>query len=176
MRIYGVTDESNDNTENTTALVANILSKVDKEFKQEELERAHRIGDPRDKKRQIIVRLKSPAIKRRILKNAKYLKNHPTLANVHLNEDLTKSRSKLAFECRKLVREKKISQTWTIEGKIHLKDNHGKLHSITNEMEFEKVLTSLNIAWPEYLQVNKFDTATAVPTFSQIVSGLNIIP
>ena len=41
---------------------------------------------------------------------------------IHMNEDLSGARLKLAFEARQLKRAGKITDTWVIDGKIKIKD------------------------------------------------------
>ena len=51
-------------------------------------------------------------------------------APVFVNDDLTNRRAKLAFDCRKLKKEKKIADTWTYNGKVAMKDLTGKISEV----------------------------------------------
>ena len=51
---------------------------------------------------------------------------------VYINDDLTSRRSKIAFDCRSLKKQKKISGTWTFDGKILIKDLNSKLSDINS--------------------------------------------
>ena len=50
---------------------------------------------------------------------------------IYLNEDLTKLRADLAKKARSLKTARKISDTWTIYGKILVKDNFNQVKVIT---------------------------------------------
>ena len=51
-------------------------------------------------------------------------------APVFVNDDLTNRRAKLAFDCRKLKKEKKIADNWTYNGKVVVKDLTGKISEV----------------------------------------------
>lgn len=149
IRVTGINETDPSQNEDTVTQVVNVLKKIDNEFQIHEVERAHRIGKPSNQySRQIIVRLKSPGIKHRILKTAKNLKDLPSYSHVRLNEDLTATRSKLAFICRKLVKSRDIKQTWTIDGKIFIKDRTDAIHRANSETEFNDMMNKLNITVP----------------------------
>jgi hypothetical protein len=68
--------------ENTTTIVTDIVKSIDKDYQDGDVIRSHRVGNPNRSDRnghklgprQIIVRVKDPLIKRRILKCTKLLK------------------------------------------------------------------------------------------------------
>ena len=153
MRLSGLPECVNPNDEETVSRVSHVLTQIDKEFNEGEIERAHRIGEPpsdpsKKYNRQIIIRLKSPSIKHRILRSSKNLANISDLQDLRLNEDLTSTRGKLAYIARLLVKDNKLSQTWTSDGNIFVKDTSNKLHKCYNEIEFYETLSSLHIAVP----------------------------
>lgn len=126
--------------EDTTAIVRNIVQEIDSDWVDTDIIRSHRVGKPRTDRqgrkpfpRQIIVRLKDTAVKRRILKCSKTLKDTQH-SNVMINEDLTKRRNALAYKARKLKSGGFITNTWTIDGKIFLKDATGNI--VTTNTEF----------------------------------------
>ena len=122
------------------------MKTIDKDFQEGEIIRSHRVGNPNrtDKSgkilppRQIIVRVKDSVVKKRILKNSKYLKESTDYTNVTINEDLTKRRDTIAYKARKLKTAGFISQTWTADGKIFLKNKDSRIFTISNELSLQK--------------------------------------
>ncbi|OWF36741.1 hypothetical protein KP79_PYT25993 [Mizuhopecten yessoensis] len=124
VRISGIPESQH---ENSTALVLDVIDKAGISVSAEDIERTHRVGNPvktRSKPRQIIMRLRSYEAKRTFLKSSKKFRDCPATKSVSVNEDLTKHRDKLAFHCRKLVKNPSSSvvQTWTWDGKVMVKD------------------------------------------------------
>jgi hypothetical protein len=56
---------------------------------------------------------------------------------ISINEDLTRFRSQLAFKARELKRAKKISDTWTADGKILVKDLKNSITVIRTEQDLK---------------------------------------
>ena len=80
IRVTGINENDLPQSEDTVSKVVNVLKKIDNDFQIHEIQRAHRIGKPSNQySRQIIVRLKRPGIKHRILKTAKKSKGSPIL-------------------------------------------------------------------------------------------------
>lgn len=71
------------------------------------------------KKDSIIVRFVSRSDKIEVLKQGKKLKG----TTVYINEHLTRKNAEIAWEARKLRRDKKIDNTWTRDCKIMIKTN-----------------------------------------------------
>lgn len=95
------------------------------------INRVHRVG-PKTQQggpRSIICQFTTYPDKYKTMLLKKQIRStHP---NVFINEDLTRSRSALSFDARKLKREGKISDTWTADGRIVVKDNNNKIHYLT---------------------------------------------
>ena len=51
---------------------------------------------------------------------------------VFLNEDLTKSRSKLLFEARMKVKGYFLKGAWSADGRLFIKDHSDKVHKLTS--------------------------------------------
>jgi hypothetical protein len=83
-----------------------------------------------------------------LLKTAKNRKDIPSYSHIRLNEDLTATRSKLAFICSNLVKGRDSKQTWTIDGKIFIKDRTDAIHRANSETEFNDMMHKLNITVP----------------------------
>ena len=49
---------------------------------------------------------------------------------IYINDDLTKPRAQLAKKCRDLKLKKSISDTWVFDGRILVKDLHGRVHEV----------------------------------------------
>ena len=145
VRFSGIVEQKN---ENTTDIVTKIVEAIDPEYTAGDIIRSHRVGNPNrtDKHgkklppRQIIVRVKDPIVKRRILRCTKHLKNHTEYTRVNVNEDLTRKRNTLAYMARKLKNAGHVNQTWTIDGKIFLKNRHDRIAVVTNERSFQRFI------------------------------------
>ena len=57
---------------------------------------------------------------------------------VYINEALCKSCSNLYYEARQLKRSQKISDAWTYDGRIKIKDNHSHIRSIEKLADLDK--------------------------------------
>ena len=100
------------------------------------INRAHRVGPKRAKNnnhldtsslrpRPIICQFLRYQDKADVMKRAKILKG--TMNAVFINEDLTRSRSRLLFRCRLLKRSKKILDCWSHDGRLLIKDCQNKI-------------------------------------------------
>ena len=49
---------------------------------------------------------------------------------IYINEALCKARSKLSFAARDLKRKNKINDTWTIDGRIKIRNNYNRIVNI----------------------------------------------
>ena len=58
--------------------------------------------------------------------------NDVTQRGIFINEDLTKRRSNLLYQARKLKKEKKINDCWSYDGKVMLKNNVNKIEPVTS--------------------------------------------
>ena len=53
------------------------------------------------------------------------------MPNIYTNDDRTQFRAGLARDALSLNTNGKINETWTIYGKVMIKDNHGHVKTIT---------------------------------------------
>ena len=121
MRLSGIPESK---TENTTDIATKIVKSIDTEYQDVDIFRSHRVGNPMRNDRhgrplpprKIIVRLKDPTVKKRILKSSKNLKESEDYSAVLINEDLTKNRNSIAYKARQPKNKKFIKQTWTVDG------------------------------------------------------------
>ena len=138
VRINGV-PESGQREDMEKIVVKMAKEKLGNNITEADIVVAHRLGKPQaDKPRVIIARFVNHETKTALLKNGKKLKNTP----MSINEDLTKVRSKLAFEARVLQRNGKIQQTWTRDGTIYIKINDSVIR-INNEKGFNELKNNL---------------------------------
>ena len=103
----------------------------------------------------------------------KNLKDSDT-PNLKTNEDLTQIRNTLAYRACQLKKKVVISQTWTIAGKIFLKDNRDRINTITTEFALKKRIMetfprAIDIAYPPVAQPED----VASPTQSYIAAVMS---
>ena len=117
VRVNGI-PESGQREDTDTLIVQLAKEKLGCNITKADITVSHRLGKPHsDKPRVIVARFVNHDTKTALLKNGKRLKN----TSISINEDLTKVRSKLAFEARVLQRSGKIQQTWTRDGTVYVK-------------------------------------------------------
>ena len=127
---------------------------------------SHRVGkvDPDGvKPRPIIARINNYAIRHELIKKSRDLRETEDMAEVSVNQELTKYRAKLAYECRKLVRLKKLKLTFIWDGKffvIDKKENKRQIRSVDDLIELYNTLgVPLNVAsdgWTFRTRVNVY--------------------
>ena len=102
----------------------------------DDTDRSHRVGkvDNRSRTvpgagtrhRDIIVKFATYNAKQRLFMKRKDLRDIEERPNVFINEDLTKTRSKLLFDARSLVRVNKLKTAYSSDGKIFIRNNKDK--------------------------------------------------
>ena len=125
-------------TENTDGQIISLVNdamKLSPPLQAHDIARSHRLGAPREggRPRPIIVRFVSDKARDAVYRARSGLKVYNSQnreAPVFVNDDLTNRRAKLAFDCRKLKKEKKIADTWTYNGKVVVKDLTGKISEV----------------------------------------------
>ena len=126
--------------ESTDDLIKDILKKeLDISILESDICRSHRIGNQRDKPRQIIVKFTNHNTKVKILKKRKDLKNKGS--QIYINEDITKTRLGI-LQILKEQGKDLIHKTWTIDGVIfaRLKRDNNKVISFSTFRECSKFL------------------------------------
>ena len=111
--------------EDTNQIVIDIAKKMlDKNIEPNEIDRSHRIGRPnRNKARPIIVKFVSYNMKRETFRARKRLNFAGQDAKgVYINEDLTKTRQQMLSLARALQKDHLISDSWTLDGNIWIRD------------------------------------------------------
>ena len=140
LRISGIKE---DGTEDTTQLVLNLAGEVGADTSIDDIDRSHRVGrfqehnaaddsfgdisdEPEQpfKSREIIVKFKNYDARLKLLKGRATLREKKR--KVYINEDLTKTRKNISYECRKLKKDSrsKVSRTWVFNGNVFILDDH----------------------------------------------------
>ena len=137
IRVSGIPEEEG---EDTDGIVLHLARAMDVELNIEEIDRSHRVGKPKNTKtRDIIVKLATFRVRQRLLKDRKNLKTTKygdgRYKGVYVNEDLTRFRSGILFDARKLAKERRIYSAWSSNGTILLKDNTDTVHKISKDAD-----------------------------------------
>lgn len=142
IRISGVSEEK----ENTDEAVLEIADKLSIPLQQSDITVSHRVGPTSSNKpRQIIARIKNYDLKHQLLKSSKDLRKISGMERVAVNQDLTKTRNKLAYDARQLVKNNKAKSTFIWDGKIFVIDNNNSKHKILSPTDMNKLLIHLGI-------------------------------
>ena len=124
--------------------IANNVMGVTPPSQPGDIERAHRLGRKTDtiRPRAVIALFVSGKTRDRVYRSRATLKthNHSTDQhhNIFINEDLTTMRSNLAYATRTLKKSKRITDCWTFNGKIVIKDNASHIHEIRVPGDLDK--------------------------------------
>lgn len=145
LRISGVQENEN---EDVSKIVLDIARQVGADISLQDIDRTHRVGKTRDQNtdidendmipeqrvphrgREIIIKFNNYSARLNLLKGRATLREQK--ANIYINEDLTKKRKDLAYECRRLKKAKCILKTWVYNGSIFLQDNSNKQIRVTS--------------------------------------------
>ena len=111
-----------------------------------DIERSHRLGPPkdrdgRDRTRPVIVRFRSERLRDTVYRARTKLKAHNLQqpdARIFVNEDLTARRATLAFLARQAKKAKRITDSWTADGKVLIKDLANNILLITSDKYLAK--------------------------------------
>lgn len=145
IKVSGITEK---NGEDTDKIVLELAKDIGIDLKAEEISRSHRLPNRQNRSpRDIVVRFTTYNKRQKILKARKNLRNKRD--HIYINEHLTKQRSDLAYNARKLKKEGLIDDTWTMDGKIFVKTSRNGqtyINGITHQDELcryqKKVSTS----------------------------------
>ena len=139
LRISGYHESPNENTDN---IVMSIARELDVQLDDHDIDRSHRVGrlgqknfNGQPKHRDIIVKFSTYNARHRFYSKRKNLHDIDRFKGVFFNEDLTKSRSKLLFEARTLVRANKLQSAYASDGKIFVRGNDDARHLIKSETD-----------------------------------------
>ena len=135
--------------EETDAIVLEIADALNVDIRGYDIDRSHRVGKPdTNKKRDILVKFATYRARQRIYGARANLKK-TTYNGVYVNEDLTKSRSKLLWEARQKVKGDFLWGAWSADGRLFLKDVKDKVHKLTCSGDIVKHASSVPVKKPE---------------------------
>ncbi|MEW8545710.1 MAG: hypothetical protein AB2693_19485 [Candidatus Thiodiazotropha sp.] len=137
LRISQFPEEANESTDGIVMKIADTL-KVN--ISPADIDRSHRIGKPGARIRDVIVKFATYRARERLYTQRAGLKQSD-LKGIFLNEDLTKLRSKLLYDARRLVKSQPpcLQGAWSTDGRFLVKDLRGIVHRISSNDDFEAV-------------------------------------
>ena len=160
IRVYGLPEESPGTTDDKLIALCNDHLNLRPPLELEEIEVSHRVGPSvDDKPRPVIVKFVSRRSKARVMTQKRHLKKlsppgrtagdgrdddrYPLKRPVYFQDDLVKSRAQLYYKARMSKKDNKLSDTWTYDGKILIKDHRNRIYEIKSESmlkEHEEIL------------------------------------
>ena len=148
VRITGIPEKEGEDCEQLVMTLAHSLGST---FDIMDIERVHRVGKPDPQKtRAIIVRFSNYKARQNLTYDKKKLKEmdvkdifkdleFPEDPKIFLNDDLTKTRSGLAAQCRKKKKADKIKETWVSNCKIFVKKNNDSVKVINSQSDIDEL-------------------------------------
>ena len=147
LRISGIPEEPGENTDQRVIQLAGGLG-----VNPEDIDRSHRIGKleqvrprvwrgaprPKRRPRDILVKFARYNARDKLYQECKDLRNLETHANVFINEDLTKKRSKLLFDGRTLARAEIVKAAYSTDWKLYIRDHEDNRHMIKSDSDIKK--------------------------------------
>ena len=128
MRLCGVEEAIGEDTPKLAVDVINDRLGLSPPLVFEEIDRIHRVGAPagNGSKRAILIKFATYRSRKRVYDQKKnFFTNDDSVPHLYLNEDVTRNRSWLLWQARKMKRNKLIKDAWTADGKILVKNNDG---------------------------------------------------
>ena len=125
VRVFGVPEDKKD----TDAVIHEIAKKLDVPLEKSELVVSHRVGKvDKSKPRPIIARISNYGARHSLIKGSKNLSKIEGMSGWSVNQELTKSRSKVAYEARQLVKARIAKSSFIWDGKIFVVDHQDRKH------------------------------------------------
>ena len=117
-----------------------IASQIDSDITLSDIDRSHRVGQPAfwTTPKGIIVKFSTYRARANFYRKRASLKGNKDFPNVFINESLTATRSKLFKLARKLVKDNRITQCWTYDGQVYLKDKNDKKCTVSKLSDLDK--------------------------------------
>lgn len=131
IRISGIAESADESTDN---VVLDLAKAINANISLDDIDRSHRVGKlDAGKKRDIIVKFATYRSRYKLMSQRKLIKVTEVEAfkRVFLNDDLTRSRSKLLFEARCVFKSGKIQGAWSSDGSILIKDHRNQIRRVT---------------------------------------------
>ena len=137
LRVSGFKEEPG---ENTDEIILKIANDIGSDTQLPDVDRSHRIGNPqlqRAKPRDILVKFSTYRNRQNFYRKRTALKSSGH-SGVFINEDLTKFRSGILFDARKLVKAQLIKSAWSSDGNVLVKDNRDVVHRVTGTDDLQQ--------------------------------------
>lgn len=125
--------------EDTTQIVCDIASKLNVDLQSTDISVSHRLPTKEGHK-QIIARFTHTNKRVQLLKATKNIRQISELNGVGISQDLTKTRSKVAYLARQAVKQGKLKNTSVWDGKVFLTDSNDGKRIVTTETELNDVI------------------------------------
>ena len=139
LQISGIKEWADKNTDN---LVLELAALINVDVTPSDIYRSHYVGLRKPapsggqiRPREIILLFNNSQARLDLLKGRKTQRQFKD--SVFINEDLTKYRKHLAYQCRKLVKDNKITKTWVYNGNIFIEKHDGNKVKIINDRELD---------------------------------------
>lgn len=139
LRVYGIQEREFENPVEITREM--FKQELDIDIQPQALDRVHRVGkkSSNEKGRPLLVKFATYRDRDQVYRAKSRLKKDQASKTIFINEDLTRPRAQLLFLARRLKRDKKISDCWTHDGKILIKNGHGKIVPINKKEQLEQL-------------------------------------
>lgn len=138
LRITGIQEDPG---EDTDEIVLKMAADLGADIQINDIDRSHRVGKRRSdrvKPREMIVKFATFRTRQKLYKLRTSLKNKG-YNGVFLNEDLTKTRSKVLYDARQIVKSEQAKGVWTSDGVILIKDHTEIVHRVTTVSELAAI-------------------------------------
>ena len=168
VRLSGLTEEADEDVMKGVLVTLNHVMCITPPIDISEIDRMHRVGKPEaNRTRPVLIKFATYRSKRRVLERRRFLNpakrtearhtvrdvmigpetEEETQANhiqkqesrLYLNDDLTRSRSQLLYECRQAKKKQLISDCWSYDGSIIVKTLTHKISTIKTTADINSV-------------------------------------
>ena len=149
LKILGIPESQVDEIENTTNIVIEMFkTKMGIDLPISTIDRSHRLGVRNSSKpRTIIVKFSGYSPRNAIYINRKNLKN----TGIFINEHLTLFRSKIMYVARQLKKANLISNAWSSDGRLLVKDKADKVHIVSCYADLAEFDPDHEVKFPDAL-------------------------
>lgn len=133
LRVSGIPENEKKDTD---GIVLKVAYDMGVPMSPGKIDRSHRVGKirtrPVKRHRDIIVKFATYNARNRLFQERNFFRetDNDDLKSIFLNEDLTKRRSEILYEARKLRRPNKLVAAYSSDGKIIVRDKENKKHQI----------------------------------------------
>lgn len=155
LRITGIPEASD---EDTDTIVVTMAKDLGAELSIDEIDRSHRVGPPKHsgpKARDIIVKFVSYRARQKLYSVRTRAKDSDCYKGKFINESLTKLRSELFFDARKLVLDKLVEGAWTHDGNILVRDRKRVIHRVESAEHICKLRSDANRSYASVTKGSK---------------------